>query len=207
MALQKKKLKMYGFYLEKDNEKDFFLENAKRIAKECGTHTFENEVRHMVHDANQWHPNNRYDLDSDLKKQYEQANVWLCWHGTRSANVCGITRKGLMVRPAGAVHTGSLFGDGKYFAWQSTKSLNYCDGGYWTGKSNDVPSRYMFMLDVVMGNMHVASYSQFYKKPPSGFHSVYGKANVSGVLNDEMITYDFEQKYTQSRIRYLLEIV
>jgi len=162
----------------------------------------------LAKNPSQWGPTKRLDMDKDIQEEYNKANVWLCWHGTRSANVVGITKRGLMIRPAGAIHTGSLFGDGKYFAWQSTKSLNYCDNGYWTGKNNSATnSRYMFMLDVAMGNMHIANRSQYYKTPPKGFHSVYGKANVSGVMNDEMITYDFDAKDTQSRIRYLLEIV
>jgi poly [ADP-ribose] polymerase len=188
-----------------DKEKEYFTTNTEKIAKKCGKHTFEKEAISLCKEASSLVPNKRPDLDKDFSELYHNANVWLCWHGTRSANVVGITKRGLMVRPAGAVHTGSLFGDGKYFAWQSTKSLNYCDGGYWTGRAN-VSSRFMFMLDVAMGNMHVASYSQFYKTPPKGYHSVYGKANVSGVLNDEMITYDFNAETTQSRIRYLLEI-
>ncbi len=118
----------------------------------------------------------------------------------------GITKRGLLIRPAGAVHTGSLYGDGKYFAWQSTKSLNYTDGGYWTGGRRHNSSRFMFLLDVAFGKMHVATYSRFYRGAPKGYHSVYGKAGRSGVRNDEMITYDFKKKDSQSRIRYLFEI-
>jgi len=95
--------------------------------------------------------------------------------------------------------------DGKYFAWQSTKSLNYCDGGYWTG-GRGVPSRYMFLMDTNLGKQHIANGPRFFQGSPRGTHSVYGKARVSGVMNDEMITYDFDQASSQSRIRYLLEI-
>ena len=99
-----------------------------------------------------------------------------------------------------------MYGDGKYFAWQSTKSLNYTDGGYWTGGSRSNGTRFMFCLDVAMGNMHIAPRPHFYRCAPSGYHSVYGKARSSGVINDEMITYDFDKKNTQSCIRYLFEI-
>jgi poly [ADP-ribose] polymerase len=110
-----------------------------------------------------------------------------------------------MIRPSGAVHTGSMYGDGKYFAWQSTKSLNYTDGGYWTG-GNAPSSRFMFLLDSTFGNMYKASHPQFFRGAPKGYHSVYGKAGQSGVRNDEMITYDFKPQDCQSHIRYLLEI-
>lgn len=190
----------------KDQESDYFLSNAEKIAKECGKHTFASEAKSLCSASEKLIPNLRPDLDKTMMDMFNKSNTWLCWHGTRSANVVGITKRGLMIRPAGAVHTGSMFGDGKYFAWQSTKSLNYTDGGYWTGGKSSNSSRFMFLLDVSMGNMYVAPGSSFYKGPPKGFHSVYGKAHKSGVYNDEMITYDFDQKNTQSRIRYLFEI-
>lgn len=190
----------------KDKARDHFMSNAERIASECGNHVFVKETTWLNKSVVNWTPDKRPDLDKKLCKLYNDANVWICWHGTRSANVVGITKRGLLVRPAGAVHTGSMYGDGKYFAWQSTKSLNYTDGGYWTGGRQSNSSRFMFGLDVALGNMHVAPRSHFYRSAPSGCHSVYGKARSSGVLNDEMITYDFDQKDTQSRIRYLFEI-
>lgn len=190
----------------KDKESDYFLANAEKVAKECGRHSFAYETKSLCPKSENWVPNLRPDLDKHMMELFSKSNTWLCWHGTRSANVVGITKRGLLIRPAGAVHTGSMFGDGKYFAWQSTKSLNYTDGGYWTGGRSNNSSRFMFLLDVSMGNMHVASSSQFFRGPPKGHHSVYGKAHKSGVYNDEMITYDFNQKDTQSRIRYLFEI-
>jgi len=201
----KLKLKNLWAIDRKDRENEFYLENATRIAKECGKHTFVKEARDLVHtDMSKLTPPHRPDLSAEDRAIFDKANVWLCWHGTRSANICGITKQGLMVRPKGVVHTGSMLGDGKYFAWQSTKSLNYCDGGYYTGGTTS--SRYMFLMDVALGKQHVAKGAHFYKKPPNGYHSVYGKAHVSGVWNDEMVTYDFTVQNTQSRIRYLLEV-
>lgn len=190
----------------KDQEKTFFLGNTEKLAKECGKHHFAKEAQNLCREAELWIPGKRPDLTPDLVDMYSKANTWLCWHGTRSANVVGITKRGLLIRPAGAIHTGSMFGDGKYFAWQSTKSLNYTDGGYWTGGRGHNSSRFMFLLDVSFGNMHLASGPSYYSKPPKGYHCVYGKAHKSGVMNDEMITYDFDPKDTQSRIRYLFEI-
>lgn len=189
-----------------DRQSEWFMENSQRIAHECGHHNFAKEAGDLNHHASSWIPSKRPDLDKDECNLFTKANTWLCWHGTRSANVIGITKKGLLIRPSGAVHTGSMYGDGKYFAWQSTKSLNYTDGGYYTGGQAHNSSRFMFLLDTSLGNMHVASGSHFYKCPPKGCHSVYGKAKRSGVWNDEMITYDFNTKDTQSRIRYLFEI-
>lgn len=189
----------------KDQESNYFLENTERIAKECGKHHFVQEARSLCPDVENWTPNRRPDLDKDLCDKFNKANTWLCWHGTRSANVVGITKRGLLIRPAGAVHTGSALGDAKYFAWQSTKSLNYTDGAHWTGGRTKNSSRFMFLLDVCFGNMHLAKRSHFYSSPPKGYHSVYGKAGYA-FQNDEMTTYDFKQQDTQSRIRYLFEI-
>jgi poly [ADP-ribose] polymerase len=189
----------------KDKEHDCFLNNVEKISAECGRHSFAREAGDLSKHADKWVPKLRPDLEDKLCKLYEKSNVWLCWHGTRSANVIGITKKGLLIRPSGAVHTGSMYGDGKYFAWQSTKSLNYTDGGYWTGGGSS-RTRFMFLLDVAMGNMFKAPHAQFYRGPPRGHHSVYGKARQSGVYNDEMITYDFKPQDAQSRIRYLFEI-
>lgn len=189
-----------------DKQNERFLANSDKIAGKCGKHTFEKEARDLNKNSGLWVPNKRPDLDKTQRQMFTNANTWLCWHGTRGANVIGISKKGLLVRPSGAVHTGSMYGDGKYFAWQSTKSLNYTDGGYYTGGQKAHSSRFMFLLDVSFGKMHVASGSHFYQSAPSGCHSVYGKARRSGVYNDEMITYDKDPKNTQSRIRYLFEI-
>lgn len=191
----------------KDGELNTFINNSERIAKQCGKHTFIKETNYLSGGCSaQWAPNERPDLDKKEVELYNAANVWLCWHGTRSANLVGITTRGLLIRPSGAIHTGSMFGDGCYFAWQATKSLNYCDGGYWTGNRSKNISKFMFLLDTALGNMYTAPRPSFYKGPPNGYHSVYGKANHSGVMNDEMITYDFNKIDKQSCIRYLFEI-
>jgi poly [ADP-ribose] polymerase len=41
---------------------------------------------------------------------------------------------GLLIRPSGAVHTGSMFGDGIYFADKAQKSIGYSSlsGSHWT---------------------------------------------------------------------------
>lgn len=190
----------------RDSKEEAFLKNMEKIAKQAGTHTFADDASELSGGKSKlWIPGKRPDLIKSEIELYSKANTWLCWHGTRSANLVGITRRGLLVRPTGAVYTGSLFGDGKYFAWQSTKSLNYCDGGYWTGGRAD--KRYMFLLDVAFGKMHHTWTSQFYRQPPNGCHSVYGRSGRGASLrNDEMITYDMEDHQNQSGIRYLFEI-
>jgi hypothetical protein len=192
-------------------KEEAFYANMERIGKEAGKHTFASDTKSLSGGKSRlWTPSKRPDLDRNQVKMYNAANVWGCWHGTRERNLLGITRRGLMIRPTGAIHTGSMFGDGKYFAWQSSKSLNYCDGGYWTGGGRaSQQKRYMFLLDVAFGKMHYVTRSQFFRSPPAGHHSVYGKASrggYGGLYNDEMITYDFKDQDNQSGIRYLFEI-
>jgi poly [ADP-ribose] polymerase len=126
-------------------------------------------------------------------------NVWLLWHGTRMFNVLSILKKGLFCPPrSGSFHvTGRMFGDGVYGSDQSTKSLNYAYG-YWDGGSRD-KNCFMFMVDFAMGNHYTP------KSPcssvPRGYDSMYAKAGVSGVMNNEMIVYSDNQV----NIRYLVE--
>lgn len=189
----------------KDGEIDDFNSNAEKISVKCKKYNYITEAKNL-YDAGRFSLDKRPDLDDKTKRFYKKANVWLCWHGTRSANLVGITKRGLLIRPSGAVRTGAMFGSAKYFAHQSTKSLNYCDGGYWTRNQGKSQAKYMFLLDVALGNMHLASSSHYYRKPPSGCHSVYAKARRSSVLNDEMMTYDSNKQDRQSQIKFLLEI-
>jgi predicted DNA-binding WGR domain protein len=193
-----------------DSKEKAFLTNAERIAKSVGKNTFATETNSLSGGKTKlWVPGNRPDLDKERIQLYNAANVWPCWHGTRSANLVGITRRGLLIRPSGAVYTGSMYGDGKYFAWQSTKSLNYCDGGYWTG-GRAGNTKFMFLLDVIMGKQHKAGSSGYFSSPPGGCHSVYAKARrrggYGGVMNDEMITYDRNDRDNQSKIQYMIEV-
>ena len=182
---------------EGDPTGSVFLDNAKRIARECGKYSAPHVKK----------VDDRPDVNAALAKLYQQANVWPVFHGTRNANMTGIITRGLLIRPAGAVHAGSMFGDGVYFAHQSTKALNYSSvkGSYWASGKDE--AGFMFVADTAFGNMHVAPRSKFFKIPPKGFHSVYGKAGTtSGLINDEMITYYPTGPKQQHALRYILEI-
>jgi predicted DNA-binding WGR domain protein len=190
------------FEVQRHGEGDFsqdsiFLENCEQIAKETDKYN----APHVKSVAD------RPDLDAKTAKLFDAANVWPVWHGTRNANMTGIVTRGLLIRPAGAVHAGSMFGDGLYFAHQSTKSLNYSSvkGSYWASGKDEVG--YLFIADTAFGNLHVAPKSHFYEKPPKGFHSVYGKSGkTDGLMNDEMITYYPTGPKQQHALRYILEI-
>ena len=123
------------------------------------------------------------------------------FHGTRVANLLSILKGGLLMPKysPGSV-TGYMYGQGLYFASQSTKSLNYCDGGHWNGssKSNTI---YMFIADIAMGNYEIPV-SWHSKNPKKGFDSFWAKGGQSGVINDEMIIFN----NNQIKLKYILEI-
>lgn len=141
--------------------------------------------------------------DADLAYQTDGAkmsNQWMLWHGTRMFNVLSILKNSLFCPPkSGSFHvTGRMFGDGIYGSDQSTKALNYAYG-YWDGGARD-KNCFMFLVDFAMGNYYVPKGS-YETLPKRDYDSTYAQANVSGVINNEMIVY----RNSQVNIRYLVE--
>jgi poly [ADP-ribose] polymerase len=186
------------FKVARKEEDKYFLATVEKVAKECGKHNPSSVYAKLVKE--------RPDLPKDLREVYEKANVCPGWHGTRRANMIGITTKGLLIRPSGVVHAGSMYGDGIYWASNSTKSINYCDvrGSYWAQGTNK--TAYLFLADVALGNQEMARGSYFYtKKNIAPKHSVWAEAGKSGVLNDEFITYTASGPGQQHQIKYIIE--
>lgn len=186
------------FKVARNKEQELFLETAEQIGKDCGKSNPSQVYAKLVKE--------RPDVPKELRDIYEKANILPGWHGTRRANMIGITTKGLLIRPSGVVHAGSAYGDGIYWATNSTKSINYCDvkGSYWAQGNNK--TAYLFLADVAFGNSKLVSHSGFYSKEnikPS--HSVWAKAGSGGVINDEIITYTPSGKGQQHCVRYIIE--
>lgn len=192
------KLKTHNIYkVARKDEDKHFLAAAEEIAKTCGKHTPSDVYAKLVKD--------RPDIPKEYQDLYKKANILPGWHGTRRANMIGITTKGLLIRPSGVVHAGSMYGDGIYWATNSTKSINYTDanGSYWAG--GNAKTAYLFLADVAYGNQKVVSNSGMYtKKSISPHHSVWAKAG-SAVYNDEIITYTPSGPGQQHNIRYIIE--
>ena len=117
------------------------------------------------------------------------------WHGTKQANLLSILKSGLKVSPPSTARiAGKMFGNGVYFAIDSTKSLNY-SYGYWDGKTEK--NCFMFLCPVSLGKYYVPAGS-YEHLPKSGFDSTWAKSGKSGVRNDEIIVYNndrFDLKY------------
>jgi poly [ADP-ribose] polymerase len=129
-------------------------------------------------------------------------------HGSRNENWFNILQTGLMIRPSGAVHTGSMFGDGVYFADKAQKSIGYTSlrGSYWA-KGGDNKA-FLALFDVHLGKqkeiMHHNSscYSLSAKVlEKEGYDSVYAKGGAD-LRNNEFIVYNS----SQCTISYLLEL-
>lgn len=121
------------------------------------------------------------------------------WHGTSQANCLSILKSGLRTSPPNtAVIAGKLFGNGIYGAKSSSKSLGYTYGRWGQGSSGD--NGWLFVCNFAMGNTY---YTKSYGcHVPAGHHSVWAKASVTGLHNEELIVY----KNNQCNIRYLLEV-
>lgn len=144
-------------------------------------------------------------------KNYEQAKVKkrrLYWHGSRNENWFNILQTGLLIRPSGAVHTGSMFGDGIYFADKAQKSIGYSSlrGSYWTKGGDD--KAFLALFDVHVGNQkeilhHTSScYSlsaSVLKK--DDYDSVFAKGGAD-LRNNEYIVYNS----AQCTVSHLIEI-
>jgi len=141
-------------------------------------------------------------------KQNPTSKEELFWHGSRNQNWFNILQSSLLIRPAGAIHTGSMFGDGIYFANKMQKALGYtsCSGAYWTG--GNASKAYISLFKVNVGKQkHIHKHdSSCYNLSQSkvereGCDSVYAHGGID-LRNDEFIVYKSEK----CTIAYLIEI-
>lgn len=144
-------------------------------------------------------------FDGNLKETKNKKRR-LYFHGSRSENWFNIIQTGLMIRPSGAIHTGSMWDDGIYYASDADKSLGYTNGGRWTGGSSRTNSVYLGLFDVHVGKQlvkdrHDSTCYRISKEVKSGgYDSVHAKKGFS-LRKDEFIVYNSKQ----CTIAYLIE--
>jgi poly [ADP-ribose] polymerase len=137
--------------------------------------------------------------------QADDKTTKLFWHGSRNENWLNIISTGLLIRPSGAVHTGSMFGDGIYFADKAQKSIGYSSvrGSYWAGGSDNIG--YLALFTVHTGKPMVVRRANSSLSKNSlvsgGYHSVFAEGGAD-LRNNEYIVYDKKQ----CTISYLVEI-
>lgn len=130
--------------------------------------------------------------------KFEESELF---HGTRTSNLVGIAKHGLLIAPASAPVSGYMYGKGIYFADQSTKSINYSN---YTQSGKRV---FLLICDVATGKKYPTKTTHHYLEAPKGYDSVFagrGKMDGSysgGLLHNEYIVYNINQ----SRLRYVVE--
>ena len=166
------------------------------------------EIVQMVKDTK----GHNHHFDLKIKEIYEiedmvcfdKFNPYKCetmelFHGSRNENILGILQNGLRIKPSSAVHTGSMFGSGIYFADSSTKSANYC-WGFGNRHSSD-NENFMFLCDVATGKVKEYDTAQpQLTSAPYGYNSVLGKKGRQ-LIHDEYIVYH----ENQVKLRYIIE--
>lgn len=160
------------------------------------------------------HHRSRDAFDKYIQEAVEEAGdkakkTATYWHGSRNENWLSIIDMGLRIKPSGVVTTGSMFGNGIYFAPRSGKSANYTSarGSYWAGGSSSIA--YMALFDVHVGIPLVTDrheswhYNLNWKglRSRGKYHSLYAKGGAD-LINDEAIVY----RPDQCTIAYLVEI-
>ena len=145
-------------------------------------------------------------FDAHIKKAKIKSKR-LLWHGSRNENIFNIVQTGLLIRPSGVIHTGSMWDDGIYFALDADKALGYVNGGRWAGGGGRYNKVFLGMFDVNVGkqlvkNRHDSScYSISKEIKNSDYDSVHAKKGVS-LRKDEFIIYNSNQ----CTIKYLIEM-
>ena len=134
--------------------------------------------------------------------------VDMFFHGSRNQNWFNILQTGLLIRPSGAVYTGSMFGDGIYFADKAIKSIGYSSlsGSYWA-KGNSSQGFLGIFATHVGNQKHITHHnSDCYKLSKNiirkdGFDSVFAHGGAD-LRNNEYIVYDG----AQCTVKYLCEL-
>lgn len=139
-----------------------------------------------------------------------QHQTELFWHGSRNENWLSILESGLVLRPANAVITGKMFGEGIYFADKFRKSLNYTSlrGSCWTNGSAD--KAFLAIFQVHTGNqLKIQKHEPWcyqlnesnLKKRGTNYDSLFALGGAD-LVNNEYIVYN----QNQCTIRYLVEV-
>ena len=136
----------------------------------------------------------------------------LFYHGSRNENWWSILNTGLKIRPSNAIHTGSMFGDGIYFANKARKSIGYTSlrGSYWASGSSGKAYLALFQVNIgktwpifANGQRHNSSHYSLNQRTveKNGYDSVFAQGGAD-LRNDEYIVYE-EGRAT---VKYLIEL-
>lgn len=145
-----------------------------------------------------------------VKHGISRHDVKFLYHGSRNQNWWNILIQGLLLKPnAKIIRSGSMFGNGLYFAPRAQKSIGYTslNGSYWAKGSSHTgflavyKVAYKNPLNVYSWN---SSYSTYNKTDMKSFgtDALFASKDHGMLKNDELIIYDEHQ----ATIRYLIEL-
>lgn len=176
-----------------------------------------NNERPMFYETQKQRP----DLTAPERKMFHETNTALLFHASRSVNIPGIIRENFRfpteLKKTGVVINGAMFGSHAiYHADDWGKSANYASvprgaNSLYAGSSGHVPGRhsFMFAVDTLLGVPYVAKDAFGFTEPPTGHHSVFGKAGHTaswgwsgGLQNNEWMIY----RRGRNVLRYLAEV-
>jgi hypothetical protein len=123
----------------------------------------------------------RKEERQNISKWDDKGNKMMLWHGTKAENIIGILQSGFRIAPDESFRTGSILGNGVYFADTFGKSLNYTQS-YWSGKyKTNHPKLYLFLCEVALGKMK--EITDIYSVEEKHFANIPGKQfqSVKGV--------------------------
>lgn len=199
------------------NDKQTILEHFKLSMSETSPSEVDMIKKLLGDDANMYRNSwcvSNLETESLFDKFVQENDITdrrLLWHGSRSENFWNIIKTGLKIRPSNAVYTGSMFGDGVYFAPKARKSIGYTSlsGSYWVRGNQNVA--YMALFELAYGNPYVIynhdstcysmNYEYLQKQNPT-CNCLHAKADKGMLRNDEIVFY----RTDQMTIRYLVEI-
>ena len=191
-------LDQMGLSVEVENDKD----TLELIKKLMGPNVNQmKKVFKVVNTKTQGKFDADYAKAADKKKRYY-------FHGSRNENWFNILQTGLLIRPSGAVHNGSMFGDGIYFTDKAQKSIGYTSlrGSYWAGGGDS--KAFLALFDVRLGKQkeilhHDSSCYKLSQKvmDSEGYCSVFAKGGAD-LRNNEFIIYNA----AQCTVSHLIEI-
>jgi poly [ADP-ribose] polymerase 2/3/4 len=155
-------------------------------------------------------------VNLDTQRQFDQylgsqkhSDTTNLWHGSRNENWWSIIDTGLLIRPSNAHHSGSMFGDGIYFAPRAKKSIGYTSvrNSYWAG--GDSPFGFLAVYKVHTGNpLRTPRHEHWHYnlnrdalRDRGDYDSLFA-AKGESLYNDEWIVYHPHQ----STIQFLVEI-
>jgi poly [ADP-ribose] polymerase len=148
-------------------------------------------------------------FDNWISKQ-ENNTLQLFWHGSRNENWLSILESGLVLRPANAIISGKMFGEGIYFADKFRKSLNYTSlrGSYWANGKED--KAFLAIFQVHTGEqLKIKKHEDWcyklnetnLKKQGKKYNSLFALGGAD-LINNEYIVYN----ENQCTVKYLVEV-